>query len=121
MQTRLSHQPLLMYKIFRGDHQYQAPEKATRFFQPLSDETRLLILQCLQTGEQRVCDLTDAFKTCQSRLSFHLKVVKDAALVKDRPEGRWIYYSLNHAGLEELTSSLANSRKRRTARLLQYC
>lgn len=88
------------------------PEKAVRLFHALSDETRLLILQRLRSGEQCVCDLTDAFKTGQSRLSFHLKVLKDAGLVNDRPEGRWIYYSLNYAGLEDIEEFIGELKKK---------
>ena len=72
-------------------------------------------MERLKDGEQCVCDLTDALKTGQSRLSFHLKVLKDARLIIDRPEGRWIYYSLNSEGLEELEAlaqSLRGSRPR---------
>jgi ArsR family transcriptional regulator len=82
-------------------------------FHALSDETRLVIMERLKDGEQCVCDLTDALKTGQSRLSFHLKVLKDAGLITDRPEGRWIYYSLNVETLEELkevVQSLQGSR-----------
>ena len=73
-----------------------------KVFQALSDETRLLILEQLKDGEQCVCDLTEVFKTGQSRLSFHLRVLKDAGLILARPEGRWMYYSLNADGVEEL-------------------
>jgi ArsR family transcriptional regulator len=72
------------------------------FFHALSDVTRLEIMERLKDGEQCVCDLTDALKTGQSRLSFHLKVLKDAGLITDRPEGRWTYYALNREALEEL-------------------
>ena len=68
----------------------------------LSDSTRLEIMERLKDGEQCVCDLTEALKTGQSRLSFHLKVLKDAGLITDRPEGRWIHYSLNTDALKEL-------------------
>jgi len=71
-------------------------------FHALSDETRLEIMERLKDGEQCVCDLTEALKTGQSRLSFHLKVLKDAGLITDRPEGRWIHYSLNTDALKEL-------------------
>lgn len=84
-------------------------------FHALSDETRLEILERLKDGEQCVCDLTDALKTGQSRLSFHLKVLKDVGLITDRPEGRWTYYSLNAEVLEELIEmiqSLQGSRSR---------
>lgn len=77
-----------------------------KVFQALSDETRLLILEQLKEGEQCVCDLTGAFKTGQSRLSFHLRVLKDAGLVLDRPEGRWVYYSLNPVALEDLQEAV---------------
>jgi ArsR family transcriptional regulator len=50
------------------------------------DETRLDILDRLK-GESCVCEPTDAFQTGQSRLSFHLKVLRDAGLTHDRPEG----------------------------------
>ena len=77
-----------------------------KVFHALSDETRLLILEQLKDGEQCVCDLTEMFKTGQSRLSFHLRVLKEAGLVLDRPEGRWVYYSLNPEGIEELQESV---------------
>lgn len=82
----------------------------SRLFHALSDETRLQILEQLRDGEQCVCDLTTAFKTGQSRLSFHLKVLKDAGLVIDRPEGRWVYYSLNADAVEDL-QDVVNSLK----------
>ncbi len=80
----------------------QSIKKAVTLFHALSDETRLVLLERLKKGEQCVCELTDAMKTGQSRLSFHLKVLKDAGLVEDRREGRWMYYSLNAQVIEEL-------------------
>jgi ArsR family transcriptional regulator, arsenate/arsenite/antimonite-responsive transcriptional repressor len=76
--------------------------KAVEVFHALGDATRLEILDCLRGGERCVCELTDALKTGQSRLSFHLKVLKEVGLVIDRPEGRWIYYSLNQTAIQEL-------------------
>ncbi|MFO0701308.1 MAG: metalloregulator ArsR/SmtB family transcription factor [Nitrospira sp.] len=85
--------------------------KAVELFHALSDETRLALLDRLKDGEQCVCELTDAMKTGQSRLSFHLKVLKEAGLIEDRREGRWMYYSLSTQALEEL-ESLVDSLKR---------
>lgn len=76
--------------------------KAAGLFHALSDQTRLELIEKLKNGEQCVCELTDALKTGQSRLSFHLRVLKEAGLIRDRPEGRWMYYSLNREGLENL-------------------
>ena len=63
-------------------------------FHALSDETRLAVLELLQSGEQCVCDLQADLHAAQSRLSFHLKVLREAGLVSDRKEGRWSYYSI---------------------------
>ena len=49
-----------------------------------------------------MCDLMDTLKSAQSRLSFHLKVLKEAGLIEDRREGRWVYYSINLDALKEL-------------------
>jgi len=77
-------------------------KRAVVLFHALSDETRLALLERLKDGEQCVCELTDAMKAAQSRLSFHLKVLKDAGLVEDRRDGRWMYYSLSSQAIEEL-------------------
>ena len=76
--------------------------RSAQLFHALSDETRLSILARLRFGERCVCDLTDALDAAQSRLSFHLKVLKDAGLVTDRRDGRWMYYTLNPETLGEI-------------------
>jgi ArsR family transcriptional regulator len=86
--------------------------RAAVLFHALSDQTRLSILQRLRTGERCVCDLTEALDAAQSRMSFHLKVLKDAGLVTDRREGRWMYYTLNVDALAEaaeLVDTLASA------------
>jgi ArsR family transcriptional regulator len=80
--------------------------RATRLFHALSDETRLRILERLRAGERCVCELTDALDAAQSRLSFHLKVLKDAGLVTDRREGRWMYYTIERESLGEMAELL---------------
>ena len=82
-------------------------QRATRLFHALSDPTRLSILERLRFGERCVCDLTDALDAAQSRLSFHLKVLKEAGLVTDRKDGRWMYYTLNTEALAEASELIA--------------
>lgn len=82
--------------------QYIDTAQAVRLFHALSDPTRLLILERLGYGERCVCELTDALDAAQSRLSFHLKVLKEAGLVTDRREGRWMYYTVNTDTLTEV-------------------
>jgi ArsR family transcriptional regulator, arsenate/arsenite/antimonite-responsive transcriptional repressor len=64
-------------------------------FHALSEPLRIKILDLLRSQELCVCDLCEALEVTQSKLSFHLKVLKGAELVRSRQEGRWIYYSLN--------------------------
>lgn len=81
------------------------PDVARRF-QALADEKRLRIVDILRDGEHCVCDLTEALDVGQSLLSFHLKTLKDAGLVSDRREGRWVHYSLVPEVVAELEEAL---------------
>jgi ArsR family transcriptional regulator len=83
------------------------PEQTARWFRALGDETRLKIVERLSEGEQCVCDLTDALESGQSLMSFHLKALKDAGLLRDRREGRWVYYSLEPATIETVKEWMA--------------
>jgi ArsR family transcriptional regulator, arsenate/arsenite/antimonite-responsive transcriptional repressor len=76
--------------------------QATAWFHALSDPTRILVVEMLSHGERCVCELQDAVDAAQSRLSFHLRVLKDAGIVTDRREGRWIYYSVNRDVLDQI-------------------
>lgn len=76
--------------------------RAAQLFHALSDETRIGILEKLRSGEQCVCDLQDDLDAAQSRLSFHLRVLREAGLVTDRREGRWSYYSIVPDALKEV-------------------
>ena len=77
-----------------------------KWFHALSDEIRIEIVSMLTGGERCVCELMDELDVAQSRLSFHLRVLKDAGLVADRKEGRWVHYSLNRARIEEMEAHL---------------
>jgi ArsR family transcriptional regulator len=81
--------------------------RTAQLFHALSDNTRLEIIRSLMSGERCVCELTDDLAAAQSRLSFHLRTLKDAGLVRDRREGRWVYYTLNREALEEMEGIIA--------------
>ena len=76
-----------------------AQEQAQRLLRALAEPIRLQVVQALQHGERCVCDLTGDLDLAQSKLSFHLKVLKEAGLIRARQEGRWIYYRLDPAAL----------------------
>lgn len=71
-------------------------------FHALSDETRVRIVDLLRSGEHCVCELTEALELSQPLLSFHLKVLKEAGLVRDRRQGRWAYYALSAEAIEAI-------------------
>lgn len=79
-------------------------------FHALSDPLRLKIIALLQSHELCVCDLCDRLHTSQSKLSFHLKVLKDANLIKSRQQGRWMYYRLHPQQLILLETFIADLR-----------
>ena len=61
----------------------------------LNDETRIKILKFINIhGKCCVCDLENSFEMIQSRLSRHLKILKEAGFLKLEREGRWAYYSV---------------------------
>jgi ArsR family transcriptional regulator, arsenate/arsenite/antimonite-responsive transcriptional repressor len=94
--------------------------RMARLFHALSDETRLGILACLTRGERCVCELTDSLEAGQSRLSFHLKTLKDAGLVQDRKDGRWVYYSMAPGALEGVAEGITELREN-AGRIVAAC
>jgi ArsR family transcriptional regulator len=68
-------------------------------FKALSDETRLRIIKLLEKGELCVCDIMAALDMIQSKVSFHMNVLKEAGLIRDRREGRWIHYRIDGADI----------------------
>ena len=91
-----------MYRIAMATRTPLPAGRVARLFHALSDYNRLRILEQLLGGERCVCDLTGAMDAGQSLLSFHLKTLKEAGLVRDRRVGRWAYYSLAPEAFEEV-------------------
>lgn len=61
----------------------------------INDETRVEILHFINTnGEVCVCDIENSFNMIQSRISRHLKILKDGGFLKVDRRGRWAYYSV---------------------------
>lgn len=73
----------------------------------LADPVRWRTVELLSTGERCVCDLESATGVAQSRLSYHLSILRDAGLIIPRKEGRWTYYALAPAALEEVGAAAA--------------
>ncbi|MCP9819429.1 helix-turn-helix transcriptional regulator [Synechococcus sp. Cruz-9H2] len=82
-------------------------DQARALLKALADPLRLRVIEALGSGERCVCDLTADLGLSQSKLSFHLKVLKQAGLLADRQEGRWVYYRLRPEALDDLRGWLA--------------
>ena len=71
----------------------------------LNDETRVKLIKFINIhGECCVCDLENSFDMIQSRLSRHLKILKEAGFLRVERVGRWAYYSLRNP-LDEFRQS----------------
>ena len=66
-----------------------------KIFKALGDETRLEIVRMLIGKERCVCAFLNAFSMTQPAISNHLRVLREAGLVIDSRDGRWIFYRLN--------------------------
>ncbi|MBI5812378.1 MAG: helix-turn-helix transcriptional regulator [Meiothermus silvanus] len=76
-------------------------------FQALSDLTRLHILQLLKGGTRCVCQIqTDLPEVAPNLLSHHLRVLREAGLVRSVRRGRWIDYSLDEEALKRLREAI---------------
>jgi len=61
----------------------------------LNDETRVLLLRFIDANKECcVCDLQNSLDMIQSRLSRHLKILKDAGFLRVERKGTWAYYSV---------------------------
>ena len=68
----------------------------------LSDPTRREILNLLKKGKMSAGDIVEQFSVSGAAISRHLSVLKDADLIRDEREGKFIYYELNASVLEEI-------------------
>ncbi|MEM8505013.1 MAG: metalloregulator ArsR/SmtB family transcription factor [Cyanobacteria bacterium P01_D01_bin.1] len=64
-------------------------------FQAFSDGYRIQVIELLREQELCACDIANHLGITQSKLSFHLKTLREVGLIEGRQEGRWIYYRLN--------------------------
>ena len=68
----------------------------------LSDPTRREILQMLRGGSKSAGEISDHFSITAAAVSRHLSVLKDADLIRDQREGKFIIYTLNTSVLEDI-------------------
>jgi len=76
-------------------------------FKALSDPTRRQIIELLKNGRMTVGDIVDQFQMTGASISHHLSILKNAGLVIDDKQGKYIYYELNLSVVEKILAWLA--------------
>lgn len=69
-------------------------EAKSKVFKALADPIRLRILGLLSSREMCVCEVMVALDLTQPTASHHLRILENVGLVKDRKEGKWVFYSI---------------------------
>jgi len=72
----------------------ESSEAKSKVFKALADFTRLRILGLLSSREMCVCEVMVALDLTQPTASHHLRILENVGLVKDRKEGKWVFYSI---------------------------
>jgi len=99
----------------------QNQDTIVKGFHALADNIRIQVLDLLRSRELCVCEITDILQIPQSKLSFHLKVLREANLVNTRQRGKWTYYSLNLPNLVALEQYLSDFRRSIVALPTRIC
>jgi len=81
-------------------------KQLAQVFKALGDEGRLEIVAMLMGREMCVCDILNAFNRSQPTVSHHLKILKQAGILVDNREGKWIYYSINPEVIDSVKAFL---------------
>jgi ArsR family transcriptional regulator, arsenate/arsenite/antimonite-responsive transcriptional repressor len=74
-------------------------QELVNVFKALSEETRLRIIKLLEGGELCVCDIVAAMDMIQPKVSFHLAVLKESGLIRDRKQGKWVHYRIDDSDM----------------------
>ena len=80
--------------------------ETAKMLKAISDPKRLRIVDMLSCGELCACKILEEFQITQPTLSHDMKVLVEAGIVKDRREGKNIYYSLDQAALLKMRRTL---------------
>lgn len=81
-------------------------QSLTRLFKTLSDPNRLRIMKMLQIRPLCVCEITEVLNLATSTVSRHLSLLKDAGLILDEKDGKWVNYRLNSKEAETAAQQL---------------
>lgn len=95
----------LVARLLRGMPEASRLDRALTVFGALADRHRLKILYALRDGEELcVCDVAHVLGVSVSTASHHLRKLRDMEILKDRDDGKMVYYSLRDSSAALLVS-----------------
>lgn len=80
----------------------------SKILKALADPKRLRIVDMLSCGELCACKILEEFHITQPTLSHDMKVLGNTGIVNARRDGKWMYYSLNQANLQQFYQQLGD-------------
>ncbi len=92
-----------------------------KIFKALCDETRVSIIQYLQSGEKCACNISAELDIAQSKLSYHMKILCESGLVESWYVGKWTHYQISQQGSEVATALLKELTTTNISSTPNYC
>lgn len=92
-----------------------------KIFKALCDETRVSIIQYLQSGEKCACNISEELDIAQSKLSYHMKILCESGLVESWYVGKWTHYQISQQGSEAATALLKELTTTNVSSTSSYC
>ena len=80
--------------------------KLVKVFKALSDSNRIRILKMLEERHLCVCEITEVLKLASSTVSKHLSILRNAELILDKKDGKWVNYYLNQEQMDDYAQQL---------------
>ena len=84
------------------------PRRWQNTLRAISDPIRREILEMLKDGRMSAGDIVARFEVTGASISRHLSVLKEADLIRDKREGKFIFYELNTSVLEDIMIFITN-------------
>jgi len=81
-------------KLLEDVIEHEKAEKVAKVFSAVSDPVRIKILKLLERESMCVCELMGALNMRQPLISYHLKLLREAGLIKPIRRGKWVFYKI---------------------------
>lgn len=89
-------------KVISSMPDFSSVQAVTFFLKAISDETRIRIICALNINEMCVCDLSAVLDMTKSAISHQLRTLRDASIVKNRRDGKVVFYSLSDDHVKQI-------------------